>query len=106
MLNDDLCLSVIKKYPNARIAWWIIAAYAYDQLDDPVISDDLFDKLAIDIDRDWDIITHPHKHLLDRSSLKSSIAIQGKWPEMAKGAARNLLTKKPEPSINKGQLPI
>jgi len=72
------------------IPWWIMAAYAYDQQDDPIISDDLFDKIAVDIDKNWDIITHHHKERLDRSLLKSSLAINGNWPSNVAGSIAQL----------------
>lgn len=90
MKFDALCKQLTSQNINLLIPWWIMAAYAYDQMDDPIISDDLFDKIAVDIDDNWSIITHRHKDRLDRTLLKSSIAISGNWPSITKGAVQSL----------------
>jgi hypothetical protein len=70
-----------------------MAAWVYDQRrgGDTLISDALFDEIAVRLDREWDAITHWHKPLLDRATLKSAIAIRGRWPQRAMHAAESLL---------------
>jgi len=81
-LLDSVCREKIKN-KHMLVPWWIMAAYAYDVEDDPIISDELFDHIADRLTNEWDEIEHWQKELLDRTMLKSSIAIQGKWPNRA-----------------------
>jgi hypothetical protein len=90
-LLDDYCRWVIAGNPNKLVAWWIMAAWAYEHGERPLISDALFDEIVADLDFQWACIEHRHKDLLDRSVLKSAIAIGGKWPLIAQNAAQSLL---------------
>lgn len=90
-LHDQICVEITAANINMLVPWWIIAAYCYDVEDSPIISDSKFDSLVRKLDENWDTIEHEHKHLLDRSLLKSSIAIQGKYPAKAIGAAKRLI---------------
>lgn len=73
------------------MSWWIMAAYTYEELNKPIISDQLFDTIGLLLNELWDKINHPHKGLLDRKFLKSSLAIGGKYPLMAMHAAESLI---------------
>lgn len=90
-LHDQICVEITSANINMLVPWWIMAAYCYDVEDSPIISDNEFDNLVQKLDQNWDKIDHEHKHLLDRSMLKSSIAIQGKYPAKAIGAAKRLI---------------
>lgn len=94
---EAYCRDRIASDPNMLVPWWIMAAWAYDHRrgGDTLISDALFDEIAVRLDREWDAITHWHKPLLDRASLKSSIAIRGRWPLRAMHAAEGLLEDGP-----------
>lgn len=76
--------------PNMLVPWWFLSAYAYDQLDSPLISDALFDEIAQRLTTEWATIKHPHKKLLDRKLLKSALAARGKWPSIVKSSANRL----------------
>lgn len=89
-LFDDECRRYIGTNKNLLVPWWIMAAWAYEVDDEPIISDALFDEIAQQINTHWASITHRHKERLDRSALKSALAINGKWPPMAKGAVQHL----------------
>jgi hypothetical protein len=82
-MYDEYCRKKIRFNPNMLIPWWIMAAYAYEVEDDPIISDALFDEIAVRIKNEWDDIDHWHKPLLDRDMVKSAIAIDGKYPTRA-----------------------
>lgn len=90
MLHDIYCKEVCDRDPNKRVAWWIMAAWAYDVTDDPILSDACFDELVRDLDQQWETITHRHKELLDRRALKSALAIGGRYPAIAVRAAKAL----------------
>lgn len=86
IMLDELCRKKILFNAHLLVPWWIMAAYAYDVDDDPIISDGLFDHIAERLTNEWDEIEHWHKDLLDKTLLKSSIAINGKWPSRAIGS--------------------
>lgn len=80
-----------------------MACYAYEILADPILSDECFDWLAIELDRRWDEINHIHKHRIMRNVCKSSIAINidrdkppiyNQYPLMVMGATQNLIKNK------------
>jgi hypothetical protein len=90
---DDDVREIIKN-PNMLVPWWLLGAYTYDRLDDPLISDALFDEIAVRLDKEWDTIKHRHKKLLNRKMLKSALALKGgKWPLCVRGAAHKLLNE-------------
>ena len=59
-----------------------MCAYAYYELDKPLISDTEFDMLAKEILDNWDNIEHMHKYLLT----KVAGTYLGEYPNMVKGA--------------------
>lgn len=93
-LFDGECRFVLGKSPNAIVAWWLIASYAYYHLDMPVISDDLYDQLAKEMLERWDEIEHPHKHLITRDHLRAGSLYDlaaDDYPNITKGAASHLI---------------
>ena len=65
MLLDDYLKNLIKSQGNnICIPWYLIASYAYYHLDKPIISDAMFDKLAVIIRDNYDTISHHHKNWL------------------------------------------
>lgn len=90
MIHDAYCRDVCARNPNMLVPWWIMAAWAYEVANDPILSDACFDALVIDLDRQWDTIVDHHKDLLDRALLKSAIAIGDRWPLMAIHASQSL----------------
>lgn len=91
MLHDTQCREIIGRRRSALVVWWIMAAWAYEVTNTPIISDALFDEIAARLDKEWWKVEHRHKHLLDRKMLKSSLAINGQWPDRAVHAARRLI---------------
>ena len=75
------------------VPWWIMAAWAYTEGASPILSDACFDAIAERLTAEWDSVNHWHKALLDRASLKTSLAIKGKWPLRAMSAAQVLMTQ-------------
>jgi hypothetical protein len=93
---EAYCRDRIASNPNLLVPWWIMAAWTYDRVgSETLISDALFDEIAVRIDREWETITHWHKPLLDRRMLKSALAIRGQWPLRAMHAAESLLRDGP-----------
>ena len=70
------------KHPVAR---YLMSAYAYYELDDPLMTDGQFDKLGTWLLTHYDDIDHQHKSLITKDDLKAGTYL-GKYPEMVKGA--------------------
>ena len=62
-----------------------MSAYAYYVEDDPIMSDYDFDMLACTLLKEYDSITHQHKHLVTKEDLKAGTYL-GEYPEIVKGA--------------------
>ena len=62
-----------------------MCAYAYYELDKPLISDDEFDSLAKEILNNWDNIEHMHKYLLTKDMLEAGTYL-GEYPNLVRGA--------------------
>lgn len=72
------------------IAKYLMCAYAYYVLDDPLISDTEFDMLGKEILANWDNIEHMHKHLLTKDMLVAGTYL-GEYPNMVKGAVADYM---------------
>ena len=75
------------------IAKYLMCAYAYYELDKPLIEDFEFDALAKDILKNWDNVQHMHKHLLTKDMLVAGTYL-GEYPNMVKGAVGNYIREK------------
>ena len=67
-----------------------MCAYAYYELDKPLIEDFEFDALAKDILDNWDNIEHMHKYLLTKDMLVAGTYL-GEYPNIVKGAVGNYM---------------
>lgn len=65
-----------------------MSAYAYYELDNPLMTDAQFDKLGVWLLKHYDDIEHPHKDLITKDDLKAGSYL-GKYPEMVKGAVQS-----------------
>lgn len=67
-------------------------SWLYYERDLACISDALFDKLCRDLQAEFPTLTHQHKHLVDPEALSAGTGfyLQGKYPEIVKGAAMEL----------------
>ena len=43
---EDACIDIVDGNINMSVPWYIMAAYAYYEQDDPILEDSEFDKLA------------------------------------------------------------
>jgi len=71
------------------IPWYIMAAHAYYVEDDPIISDQLFDRLAKRIYNDWESLEHIHKDYLNPDMVRSGTYL-GEYPTRVKGAVKQV----------------
>lgn len=46
MTNDELCLKVCRKNIERAYSWYLMTSYAYYKEDNPILTDETFDKLA------------------------------------------------------------
>ena len=88
-LYDKECLDKVDNNVNMTIPWYLMAAYAYYEEDNPILSDALFDRLARKIDENWDDIEHIHKQHIVRDALKAGTFL-GKDPSRVEGAVKQL----------------
>ena len=56
---------------NNPIGKYLVHSYIYYQLDNSVISDGEYDKMAKHILENWDDLEHPHKHLISKDALQA-----------------------------------
>lgn len=86
---DKCCFDIVDDNPNMMVPWYIMAAYAYYVEDDPIISDQLFDKLAYKLLKNWESIKHYHKEYLNEDMLRSGTYL-GNYPTRVSGAVKQL----------------
>ena len=76
------------------VPWFLMAAYAYEQLDSPIISDGAWDELCNRLKREWKPIRHRHKWIIDRHQLGTATAsylTKDDYPSMVIGAVNQLI---------------
>ena len=62
-MYDDVCYKEIKEDKNQLIPWIIKAIYAYEQ-GYPILRDETFDKISLDLLKEWDNLSHPLKSFI------------------------------------------
>lgn len=82
---EKACSEVCDNNINMMVPWYIMAAYAYYVDDDPIMQDNMFDRLAKRILEHWDEIDHYHKDLLTKDMLTAGTFL-GEYPSRVKGA--------------------
>ena len=82
---DKQCLETVDKNINMSVPWYLMAAYAYYEEDDPILSDNMFDRLAKKMLKNWDVIEHFHKHVISKDDLEAG-SFLGEYPSRVKGA--------------------
>lgn len=89
------CLAAIERSPNMLVPWLLMGAYAYQVLDESLISDGLYDRICKAVDAQWDAIEHVHKDVLDRAALRtgtsSYLSTAADYPGITRGATERLL---------------
>lgn len=92
--RDDLCWSVLQRAPNACVAWYLMAAWAYYHRDTPLLTDETFDRMGQIMAENWPRIAHPHKHLIGLDDLLAGSLYrlpEAAYPAVCRGAATRLL---------------
>jgi len=81
--------------PNMLVPWYLIASYAYYECDDPVISDELYDRICFLLMEAIDAIEidHMHAYLCDPESLKAGTGYQIKdYPSRVVSVAQKFMS--------------
>lgn len=86
---DKVCTDIVDDNINMSVPWFLMAAYAYYEMDDPILSDAKFDRLCKRMIERWDDIEHHHKDLISLDDLKAGSYI-GAYPNRVKGAIKHL----------------
>lgn len=85
--GEKKAMKAIGKSRNMLIPWYLIAAYAYYVLDEPVLTDATFDAICIMLDEEWDDLEHMHKIYVSRGDLAAGTRMSALYPSMAKASA-------------------
>ena len=84
-LFDKDCLDVVDDNLNMAVPWYLMASYAYYEEDRPILSDNVFDRLARKILEFWEVIDHLHKDYLNEDMLRAG-TFMGEYPSRVKFA--------------------
>lgn len=85
---DGYVSGIITANPNMLIPHYLMHSYLYYVMDDPVVSDAMFDTICKSLLAELDGLTHVHKHLVDRDLLVAGSGFNVQFPGMVAGAAR------------------
>lgn len=93
MLRGLITIEEARKNP---IALWLMACYAYEELDNGIMTDAVFDQLSVYLDEDGLFLSHPHAYLIDlpMMSMGSAMSVtkpRNQWPTIIFGATHDLL---------------
>lgn len=82
--NEATLAALIERNISISVAWYLMAAYAYYHLDDPILEDGTYDALARLMLLNWEDINHRHKHLIDKEALEAGTLLlpKEKFPQI------------------------
>jgi hypothetical protein len=86
---DNYAAEIFSKNINMMVPWYLMAAYAYYEQDNPILSDSFFDDLAKTLLVVWNDVEHHHKHYITVDMLNAGTYI-GKYPGIVEGAVKEL----------------
>ena len=86
-MYDEYAAKIIADNKNMLVPWYLMASYAYYVLDDPILSDAMYDSMSKQLLANFDNIAHYHKHLLSKDMLEAG-SFLGEYPSIIAGAVR------------------
>lgn len=89
MTLDGHAAQLFAKNINMMVPWYLMAAYAYYEEDDPIVSDHFFDDMAKTMIAVWNDIEHFHKHLISIDDLNGGTYL-GEYPSRVQGGLKSL----------------
>lgn len=85
---EDISWEHLKKLESSKLVkYYLMSSYLYYEEDVNVLNDSEFDEMCKILLKDFDNITHMHKSLLDKESLKASTGYTLKYPTIIKHLA-------------------
>lgn len=90
-LLDAYCMQLVDDNYNLLVPWYLLASYAYYTEDDPIITDQQFDRLAKRLLEHWEEVKHRHKSYITVDMLRAGTYV-GVYPPQTEGAVRELRT--------------
>lgn len=87
-LLDGYVGGIIKSNANMLIPHYLMHSYLYYVMDDPVVSDAMFDTICKRLLAELDGLSHVHKPLVDPSLLVAGSGFNLQFPGMVAGAAQ------------------
>lgn len=82
----------LEQNPNMGVPWFLLASYAYYELDESLMLDTEFDSMCLFMLQNWDQITHMHKHLITKPMLECGSGFDiRKYPSMVKSSCMKLV---------------
>lgn len=61
---DNKCRDAIDKNASMMVPWYLMAIVAYEEQNDPIISDALFDEIGYRLRKEWSFLRHWHMPIL------------------------------------------
>jgi hypothetical protein len=86
---DDHASQLFAKNINMMVPYYLMAAYAYYEEDNPIFSDHFFDDMAKTMLAVWDDIEHFHKHIINIDMLEAGTFV-GTYPSIVSSALKDL----------------
>jgi hypothetical protein len=86
-MYDEYAAKIIADNKNMLVPWYLMASYAYYVLDDPILSDAMYDSMSKQLLANFDNISHYHKPLLSKDMLEAGSYL-GEYPSIILGAVR------------------
>jgi hypothetical protein len=84
---DGYVGAILTANPNMLIPHYLMHSYLYYVMDDPVVSDSMFDTVCKRLLVELDGLSHMHKPLVDPSLLVAGSGFNLQFPGMVVGAA-------------------
>ena len=84
---DNLKPNVYEISINRCVPYYLMSSFLYYKGDKHILDDNEFDYLCKRLYDEWDNITHYHKDLLDRDSLRAGTGFELQYNSRIEGAA-------------------
>jgi hypothetical protein len=79
-MRDLQCHMDVQDDVSNAVAWYLAAAWVYDEALPPLLSDPAYDALCQLLDHRWDDITDHRQSCIDRMSLKTGTTMGIPYP--------------------------
>jgi hypothetical protein len=87
---DTYVRSIVDHNANMLVPHYLMACYAYYVMDNPIISDELFDHITKRLIKEYDGLTHWHKEHITMDDLIAGTGYALVYPVRTVGAAQRL----------------